>query len=112
MTPGTATTSHSTVNPSTTLLDCKDDNGQTFCDERKHKCDKQHIMEKCQKTCGLCPTTLTYSTKILTAPTTTTSSTTTIVILFVPNYKKLTIYIRKKFEPKALFKRECKLMQV
>ena len=75
VTPGTATTSHSTVNPSTTLLECKDDNGQTFCNERKHKCDKQHIMEKCRKTCGLCHTTNVSTTSSTTISMITTTDT-------------------------------------
>merc|ERR1712156_757958 len=48
----------------TTPDPCTDKDGEEFCLTKIDKCDKQNIIERCEKTCGQCPTTVPVSTTI------------------------------------------------
>merc|ERR1712156_641485 len=48
----------------TTPDPCTDKDGEEFCLTKIDKCDKPNIIERCEKTCGQCPTTVPVSTTI------------------------------------------------
>merc|ERR1712223_1369456 len=48
----------------TTPDPCTDKDGEEFCLTKVDKCDKPNIIERCEKTCGQCPTTVPVSTTV------------------------------------------------
>ena len=46
------------------FFQCTDKDGEEFCLTKIDKCDKPNIIERCEKTCGQCPTTVPVSTTI------------------------------------------------
>merc|ERR1712156_581765 len=48
----------------TTPDPCTDKDGEEFCLTKIDKCDKPNIIERCEKTCGQCPTTVAVSTTV------------------------------------------------
>ena len=62
------------ISSSNLFFQCTDKDGEEFCLTKIDKCDKPNIIERCEKTCGQCPTTVPVSTTIEADITTTPSN--------------------------------------